>query len=156
MWCIPWTLEHRNLLISKKMYDEISDENRPVLDPRVPILFYADGNRIPCFGNAVFSMMLGPLYLEKRLVVAEITDDILLGADVILGDPAGRADMLFSQNIILFRGIEIPIETAGYPNRVRKVQVDDDYKLAPLSEAVVDVFIERYGDTRVHFPSGAQ
>ena len=72
----------------------------------------ADGKEIECFGHATFGMMMGPLYLEKKIVVADITDDILLGADVILGDESGPADLLFSKHVMFFRNAEIQLSIA--------------------------------------------
>ncbi len=135
-------------ILSKRIFDEISDSDRPTANGRVPILKNADGNPIPCFGNAVFSIMFGPLYIEKKLVIADITDDILLGADILLGDKAGPADLLFSQNKIVFRGAEIPIETEGYPKKIRKIRVADHCKFEPMSETMVDVFVEMMDDEK--------
>ena len=133
-------------LLSKKMFDEIPEQNRPVLHSKIPILRNADGKLIECYGNATFGMMLGPLYMEKKLVIAKITDDCLLGADIILRDPAGPADLLFSKNIILLRGVEIPIAINQHTNTIRRIRLADDYQLKPMSETIIDVFVDRHGD----------
>ena len=135
-------------ILSKRIFDEISASERPTVNDRVPVLKNADGKQIPCFGNAVFSIMFGPLYIEKKLVIADITDDILLGADILLGDKAGPADLLFSQNMIVFRGAQIPIEHEGYPKRIRRIRVADHYKFEPMSETIVDVFVEVFDDEK--------
>jgi transposase InsO family protein len=130
-------------LISSRVFNEIPSRDRPAVSDKVPTIHNADGKPIPCKGVAAFRMMLGPLYLEKSLIIADITDDVLLGADVLLGDESGRADMLFSKNIIILKGIEIPIETDGYPNKVRRARLVDNYVVPPMSEIIADVFIDR-------------
>lgn len=134
-------------LLSKKIFDEIPCNQRPDLHSKVPQLKGASGRDIPCYGTAYFQLQFGPLYLEKKLLVADITDDILIGADVLLGDKAGPADLLFSRQIIIFRNVEIPIEVDGYP-RVRKVTMADTCVLPPMSESLVDVYVERLEDEK--------
>ena len=130
-------------LLSSKLFTEIPVSDRPALSTIVPIIHNADGKPIPCRGSGVFRMMLGPLYLEKNLIVADITDDVLLGADVLLGDESGRADLLFSKNIIILRDVEIPIETEGYPKRVRRVRLADNYIIPAMTEVIADVLVDR-------------
>lgn len=133
-------------ILSKQIYDEIPDAERPKLSKSTPILKNADGNSIPCHGTASFNIRFGSLYLEKKLVIAEITDDILFGADILLGDRDGPADLLFSQHKIVFKGADIEIEVDGYPKKVRKICLADNYKFEPLSETIVDVFVERFDE----------
>ena len=121
-------------LLSKKIFDQIPRNEKPSLHPKVPILKNADGKRIQCFGSTDIEMMLGPLYVEKKVVVAEITDDVLLGADIMLGDEAGPADLLFSKNVMYFRNAEIPIEIAGKIPTIRTIRLADNYKRTCDSE----------------------
>ena len=46
--------------------------------------------------------------IQVKIVVADITDDILLGPDIILGDESGPVDLLFSKHVMYFRNAEIP------------------------------------------------
>ena len=130
-------------LLSKNIFDSIPEHDKPKLHPRKPKLRDAAGNTITCYGNATFELLLGALPLKKKLIVAEITDDVLLGSDIILGDEAGPADLLFSKHLMIFRGIDIPIEVGGYPAGVRRVTLADNYRIAPMTELIADVFIEQ-------------
>lgn len=51
-------------------------------------------------GNDFFVLTVGPLTLEKELVVAEIVDDGLIGYGLLAGGDCGPADVLLSQNVI--------------------------------------------------------
>ncbi len=110
------------------------------MQSKIPLLKNADGNIIPAHGIGHFSMMFGPLYLTKKMIVADITDDVVVGADLLLRDNSGPAYLLFSKNIIISRGVEIPIE--GPPYTIRKVRLVGDQKLHPMSETIVDVSID--------------
>ena len=134
-------------LISKRIYKEISKAKKPSMKIKNPFVSSANGKPIQCEGDAKFDMLFGPVYLEKTLVVADITDDVLLGADVLLGDASGPADLLLSENKILFRNTEIPIELAGYPtHKVRRVTLADEYIIPAMSEKIVEVFINTEED----------
>jgi hypothetical protein len=47
------------------------------------LLTNADGGAINYYGKAMFRMDVGPLKLRKPLLVADIEDEALLGADII-------------------------------------------------------------------------
>ena len=129
-------------LISQRIYKEIPKSDRPSMKIKNPLVNSANGKPIKCDGDATFDMLFGPLYLEKPLVVADITDDILLGADVLMGDASGPADLLLSEKKILFRNTEVPIELAGYPmDKTRRVTVADECTIPAMSEKVIEVFV---------------
>jgi hypothetical protein len=85
------------------------------LEAKAPLMTNANGKPITCMESATFPMMFGPVPLEKKLIIANITDDVLLGADILLGDSEGPADLLFSKKIISFRGLEIPMRKTVTP-----------------------------------------
>ena len=117
-------------LLSDRIYQEIKKQHRPQLDEKTPLMTNANGKPITCRGCGIFPILFGPVYMEKQLIVANITDDVLLGADILLGDPDGPADLLFSKKVIQFRGAEIQIEADGYPKKqIRKVHLADNYTI---------------------------
>ena len=59
-------------------------------------------------GRGTFEIHLGPLRLEKELSVAEISDEVLLGADILQHDEDGPVDLILSRNLMICRGISIP------------------------------------------------
>ena len=95
------------------------------------------------FGSAVFQVELGSLVMDKQITVANIQDEVLLGADVIQWDPSGPADILLTQNMMILNNVSIPLQQVGAPSRVRKVRCADHHVVPPLSEMMVDVFVDR-------------
>jgi hypothetical protein len=81
--------------------------------------------------------------LTVEAIVADIEDEALLGFDVLHGSEKSPADILLSQNKIVLDGVEIPCFQVGIPKRVRRVVVADDVQIPGLSEALVDVYVER-------------
>ncbi|KAH3861495.1 hypothetical protein DPMN_024425 [Dreissena polymorpha] len=60
-----------------------------------------------------------------------------------MGSGQGPADIILSQNKIVLDGKEIPVFQVGRGKRSRRVTVADDVKIPGLTEALVDVYIER-------------
>lgn len=130
-------------IISKEIFFKIPRADRPKLQ-RTTSLRGAGGKPIGELGEAVFELQLGTLTVKKRVVVAEIEDDGLLGADILQQDRAGPADILLSQGIIKFRDTEIPCIQVGLKNRTRQVYAADNYEIPGYTEAVIDVHIDRF------------
>ena len=75
------------------------------------------------------------------MIVANIEDEVLLGADV-LQDVSGPADILLSQGVMLLKGETIPVRLVNSNPGVRKVRLADQYVVPGMSEAVLDVFVD--------------
>ena len=129
--------------ISKETYHKIASEQRPALSKTTP-LRGAAGKPIAELGEAVFTMQLGSLTLQKKIIVAEIEDDGLLGSDILQQDRHGPADILLSQGVIKLRGHLIPCLQVGLENRIRKVHAADDFTIPGFTEAVIDVLVETF------------
>ena len=65
--------------------------------------------------------------MEKSFTIGDITNDVLLGADILLGDESGPVDLMLNQIKIRFRETEIPIEVAGY---CRTLNISNPFNLA--------------------------
>ena len=129
-------------ILSKKVYDELPTNTKPELKCKgVNPFSCADGRTMKYVGKAKFEMYLGSLKLERELAVAEIEDDILLGADIIQQDVDGPADLILSENIMKLRGVPITLEQVGV-SRVRRVRAADHYVIPGMSEMLVDVFVD--------------
>ena len=89
-----------------------------------------------------FSTKIGSLELQARLIVANITDEILLGADILMDETAGRADILLSRGKMILRGKTINLEQRFNPLPIRKVHLADTCIIPAESEVVTDVFLE--------------
>ena len=101
----------------------------------------AGGGNIRIWGKAIFELQLGPVKLEREALVVEITDERLLGDDIIRRDPEWPMDILNSRKVMLFKEQEIPIVTVGLPKRALRVSVLDDEIIPGMTEKIVDAFI---------------
>ena len=126
-------------LLAKNIYDCLFE--KPELDNGNTKLKSASGEDIQSYGRGIFQVALGAITLNKTLLVADITDDVLLGADVLLNDNLGRADLLLSQSIMILDGVEIPLEIRP-PRMAKPVKVKRTFQLPPMTECVVDVEVE--------------
>ena len=84
-------------IISVKLFNKLPHSHQPQLESTTVKLSGAGGKRLKCMGRGRFDLVIGSLELQTMMIVADITDDILLGADVLLDDITGRADILLSQ-----------------------------------------------------------
>ena len=132
-------------ILAHKVYLRIPVARRPELElsPGCRSPATADGRSMEHFGSAVFQLELGSLVMDKQITVANIQDEVLLGADVIQWDPSGPADILLTQNMMILNNVAIPLQQVGAPSRVRKVRCADHHVVPPLSEMMVDVFVDR-------------
>jgi hypothetical protein len=98
------------------------------------------------------TLTLGPLVLDKIVVVAEIEDDCLLGNDILLKDPSGPAVMLLNQRQIILRDYVIPCILVGVDDPpseemmnkpFRRAYAADDFVVPAMTEALVDVLVDR-------------
>ena len=85
---------------------------------------------------------MGPLCFDHMCVVADILDEVLLGEDLLLCDPSGPADIIQSEEKMVFRGVSIPLMMVS-PSVVRHVTVAEDVEVPAMQEVIVDVFVDR-------------
>ena len=128
-------------IISREVFYKIPADSRPVLN-KTGSLKGPGGKPLSALGEALFTIHLGSLVLEKNVVVADIEDDGLLGIDILLLDKQGPADIIASREVLLLRGVEIPIILVGVKGRVRRVFTIEDAEIPGMSEAVIDVMVE--------------
>ena len=129
-------------ILSKDMYDDIPIEVRPKLEGVSIRISTVNGKRLRCHGKGMFTLQLGELELKTQLIVAEVTDDVLLGSDILMGDQDDKADLMLSQGVMVFKGVTINLEQGVSNLKVCKVHLADSYKIPAMTEMIVDVFIE--------------
>ena len=71
----------------------------------------AGGKPLKTYGKAVEEIWMGPLCFEHECTVCDIVDEFLLGEDFMLCDPLGPADIIQSEERIVFHGVSIPPKT---------------------------------------------
>ena len=72
---------------------------------------------IEVLGRGIFTLQLGPLKLTPRLVVvADISDQVLLGDNLLREDPAlGPGDIMYSEKVLRLCGKAHPSSHGQYP-----------------------------------------
>ena len=101
-------------LISTSLYKQIPEQQRPTLS-EPPTVFLPDGSQLDVYGCGRFNVKLGDLDMCATLTVADIDDDIWLGADVLKDDPEGPVDLLLGQQRMILRRTSIPIMSVVSP-----------------------------------------
>jgi len=129
-------------VVSTRVYERLNKETRPPLG-RALNLKGAGGESIRDRGVATFNFKLGPLEIIREAVVADISDDALLGYDVLKGGEDGPADIMLSRNEIVIGGVHVPCFQVGGHAKKRRVTVAGDTPVPGMAEALVDVYIER-------------
>ena len=130
-------------LLSTKVYEKLAPKYRPKLQKSNLRIIGAGGSYLKCKGEGSFKLQLGPLEIERSMIVAEITDEVLLGADILMSEEGDKADILLSQGIMTLQGKTIPLEQKYNLMGARRVQLADNYVLPAMSEVIADVFVER-------------
>lgn len=104
-----------------------------------PKMIGASGETIKSYGRATLTIQLGSLRLEHEVTIADICDEVLLGADIIQNLPEGPADFCLSKGYIKLGGKYIPVLQKTPPN-TRRLQVIQQVVVSAGAEVVVDVF----------------
>lgn len=130
-------------IVSTKLFNKLPRNCQPELQSTAVKLSGAGGKTLQSTGRGIFDLMIGPLKLQATMIVADITDEVLLGADLLLDETSGKADILLSQGKMILKGKTINLEQRFNPIFVRKVQLADTCTLPANSEIITDVFINQ-------------
>ena len=135
-------------IISHKIYEKLSEENRPKLSGNYQ-LRGAGGTRIRVYGSRNFKIQLGTLEISKRIMVAGVEDDVLLGIDILQNDKGGQADILLSKGIINLYGHSIPCIQQGLKNSQIILRAAEKFEIPAMSEMIIEAFIVREDDEKM-------
>ena len=94
-------------------------------------------------GTGPFDLQLGPVSLKRVLMVAEIEDQILLGDDILRRDPEGPMDILNMEEVMVFKGLWIPLHTVGEQEQKIKVLAVNMLVLPGMTEQIVDGYLDQ-------------
>ena len=89
-------------LLAKHIFQQIPEENQPSLQKANIRITGADGMKIDCLGVGTFIIDFGSGLIEQPLMVADITDDVLLRADIIEME---SMDLILSKDILLHHDV---------------------------------------------------
>ena len=126
-----------NTMMSYVTYLHIPESRRPVLN-RCGLPAAADGRPMETYGSVIFELEMGPLIIEKKIMVSKLEDEVLIRADILQFDPEGPADLILSQNVMFLSHKCIPVLQIGTTDRIRKVRAADHYAIPPMEGTTCD------------------
>ena len=85
----------------------------------------AGGKILHSKGYGNFNLKIGPLELQAQMIVGNVTDEILLRADILMDDMSGKADILLRQGKMILRGKTIALEQRFNPLPIKRVHLAD-------------------------------
>ena len=101
-------------ILSKRVIDRMSEDTRPQIAGSKRKSFSGPaGGPFEVFGVVEVTMSLGEISFRKKLPVADLLDDCLLGADILLGLEEGPFDLLLTENRLVWNGVTIPVLQIG-------------------------------------------
>ena len=118
-------------LLSIDVYNKIPDEEKPYLQETEIKITGADGAKLKCLGTGTFTIDFGSGNIEHPMVVADITDDILLGVDIIQRE---KIDLITSKGVLLHHDAKVPLKLEACGNRVRKILTEHDFVMPTMTE----------------------
>ena len=130
-----------NSLVSHILFRKINEDHCPRLAKTAPV-DAARGEPLKIYGKAVIENHMGPLCFEHKCVVSDIADEFLLGEDLMLCDPSGPADIIQSEERMIFCGVSIPLKLVKPPT-IRRVTVAECLEVPPMEEVIVDAYVDR-------------
>ena len=129
-------------LISDKMYNKLDERSRPELRPVKVNLLNACGSKMKVLGEAQFKVNLGDTQIMHRIIVAGISDEGLLGMDIMQDGPWGPIDILLSRGALRLGRRDVKGHQVGMPPKLMKVKAVEELQVPALSEVVIDVSVE--------------
>ena len=128
-----------NSIVSHRLFKKISRDHCPKLTKAAQV-DAAGGKPLKTYGKAVVEIHVGPLCFEHECTVSDIVDEFLLGEDLMLCDPSGPADIIQSEERMVFCGVSIPLKLVKPPT-IRRATVAESVEVPPMEEVIVDAYV---------------
>ena len=90
-----------NSIVSHRLFKKISKGHCPKLTKAAQV-DAAGGKPLKTYGKAVVEICMGPLCFEHECTLSDIVDEFLLGEDLMLCDRSGPADIIQSEERMVF------------------------------------------------------
>ena len=132
-------------ILSNKIYKKISEEQRPMIKKSVVTfhdLVEAGENSLNFHGCGTFEIHLCPLRLGKELSIAEISDKVHLGADILQHDEDGPVDLILSEYLMICQGISIFVQQVGIRLQICHARLVDHHIIPGMSHMDIDTFVD--------------
>ena len=130
-----------NSIVSHRLFKKISKGHCPKLTKAAQV-DAAGGKPLKTYGKAVVEICMGPLCFEHECTVSDIVDEFLLGEDLMLCDPSGPADIIQSEERMVFWGVSIPLKLVKPPT-IRRATIAESVEVPPMEEVIVDAYLDR-------------
>ena len=112
---------------TSEVFNRIVPERRPQLKHSCS-LSSAYGKPLKYTGSGFFHLQINKLQLKVGITVADITEYVLLGANIIQKGSNGPADLLLSEKRMFLNGFSIPLELRGTPEKTHNVYAAEHYQ----------------------------
>ena len=124
-------------LVSNRIIDQLPESKRPILFTENLSKFVGpSGDSIPILGKAVLNLNIGDIHISKSVTVADIHDDCLLGADILLGLEQGPFDFHLSESRLVWNGYSVPCVQVKQPTSC-KISCVSDCTISGYSEQII-------------------
>ena len=130
--------------VSYQVYQKIPENRRPKLRESGPTN-HASGGALRNYGMAIMELQIGLLQFDHECQIVGITDDVLFGDDLLFYDPSGPADILNTEQRMVFHGASISLELK-LPSQIRRVTMAEDIVVPPMAEIIGQAYIDRGED----------
>ena len=132
--------------VSYHVYQKIPENRQPKLRESGPTN-HAGGGELKNYGSAIMELQIGPLQFDHECRTVGIAYDVLFGDDLLLDDPSGPADILNTEERMVFHGVSIPLELK-WPSHIRRVTMAEDTVVPPMAEIIGQAYIDRREDRK--------
>ena len=130
--------------VSYQVYQKIPENRQPKLRESGPTN-HAGRGELRNYGSAIMELQIGPLQFDHECRIVGITDDVLFGDDLLLDDPSGPADILNTEERMVFHGASIPLELKQ-PSQIRRFTMAEDIVVPPMAQIIGQAYIGRGKD----------
>ena len=131
-----------DMIVNPRVYKRIPEDVWPQLFQASQWVKGAESEPFKIWGQVPFDLQLGPMSLQRVLIVAEIEDQVLLSTDILRRDPEGPMEILNTEKVMVFKGLWIPLRTVGEQKQKIKVLAVNTLVLPGMTEQIVDGYLD--------------
>ena len=133
-------------ILSNRIFQKIPVQHKPHLTKNkhgITGIVGAGGGPLNFHGTGKFTISLGPsLQFDRERAVADISDDMLLGADILQKDEWGPVNLLLSQNRMKFGNTFVSIQQIGVDSKLRRARLADHTVIPGMNQVNADVLVD--------------
>ena len=133
-------------LVATRLFNELSKTKQYPLVPETLTRFEgpAEGQVLHIRGRTTLTFTFGDICISAEVVIADIRDDVLVGADILLGLPEGPFNFLLTEGRLEWNGLSVDVVQVTKA-RHGKVCCLKDYVIQGHSEELIEVEVSSTG-----------